>query len=296
MSKRDYYQVLGLSKSATTDDIKSAFKKLARQYHPDVNKEPTAEAKFKEISEAYEVLGNEEKRRQYDQFGHFDFGGSGPQNPYNQQYWQNVNINFEDLFGDILGGMGGGRRARNTRGFDFGGFGGGQYGSKGSDLLWSLSLPLEEAMTGTEKQLLLPNNKKVKVKIPAGVDNGSKIRLAGQGNPGVGNGSAGDLIIEIKVTPSTIYKRDGLDVYTDLKISLKDALIGIKAEVTTLHGAGVVTIPKNVQSGYILRLRDKGIKDKNQTGHHYVRVLVIYPDFNSEDYEQIMTLLQKYAG
>ncbi len=305
MAKKDYYKVLGLTKKATDAEVKTAFKKLARQYHPDVNPgKKEAEDKFKEVSEAYEVLGDEKKRRQYDQFGSFDFGGGGPQNPYSQHYWQNINFNqgdFDDIFGEIFG-FGGPKRGRKASGvkFDFGGAGGGGFNNMsrdGSDIQWSLTIDFLEAVNGCEKQILLSDGQRVKVKIPQGVDDGSKIRLSGKGNPGIGGGSSGDLIIETKVNPHAYFKRDGDDIYVSVDVSLSEALKGGKITVPTITGSVALTIPKGTQSGQKLRLKGRGttnIKSKS-VGNQYVEIMVKYPDdLSDSEIEHITKIIDKH--
>ena len=200
----DYYKILGVDKSASDDEIKKVFKKLARQYHPDLNPgNAEAEKKFKEVSEAFEVLSDTKKRKQYDQYGSFNFGQEGPQNPYSQDFWQQGGFNevdLNDIFGDIFG-MGGAKRGRRAgkMNFDFGGQGDDPFGRSRPDLVWQLPIEFMDAAKGVEKQVLLNDGKKITVKIPAGVVTGSKIRVAGKGNPGVAGGQAGDLYIETQV-------------------------------------------------------------------------------------------------
>lgn len=305
MGNKDYYKVLGISKSASQDDVKAAFKKLARKYHPDVAKDKAqAEDKFKEISEAYEVLGDVKKRKQYDQYGSFNFSGGGPQNPFNQGYWQQSNFNdvdLEDIFGDIFG-FGGPKRGRKTSrssSFNFGGAqGSGQTRSrKGSDINWALPIEFLEAVNGCEKQILLTDGKKVKVKIPAGVMDGSKVRLTGKGNPGVAGGQAGDLIIETQVKDHPYFRREGNDIHMDLKVSLDEALTGAKVAVPTIHGPLQMKIPKGTQSGQKLRLKGKGaphLKTK-ELGNQYIYLLVTYPkDLSAQEIEQIQKILEKH--
>lgn len=302
MSNKDYYKVLGVSKSASHDEIKAAFKKLARKYHPDICKEEGAEDKFKEISEAYEVLGDEKKRKQFDQFGSFNFGNGGPQNPFSGfgggggHTINDVDLNdiFADLFG--FGGPQRGRRSGNVH-FDFGGSGFRQAGRKGSDLQWSLPIDFLDAVNGCEKQILLHNGQKVKVKIPAGMSDGSKIRLAGKGNPGVAGGAAGDLIIELKVKDSGDFYRDGNNIHSKISVDLKDALNGVKIDVPTISGSVQMKIPANVQSGQKLRLKGKGVTNTKTKakGDHFVEVLVKYPkDIKEKDKKEIIKILEKY--
>lgn len=300
MPQKDYYKVLGVKKSATQDEIKAAFKKLARQYHPDVNpNNKESEARFKEISEAYEVLGDAAKRKKYDQFGRFDFGSGGPQNPYTQQYWQSVNLNdfdLEDIFGDIFGF---GWPKRGRRGgrvhFNFGGMPG--RARDGSDVHWSLPIDFLEAARGCEKQILMADGKKIKVKIPAGVDNGSRIRLAGKGNPGVAGGQPGNLIIETQVKPHPIFRRKGDEIHLDVNVSLAEALRGDKISVPTISGTVAMTLPKNAQSGQTLRLKGKGVRNLKTgvPGDQYVHLLVKYPrDLSEAERDKILEIVTKH--
>ncbi|MBF0103881.1 MAG: DnaJ domain-containing protein [Deltaproteobacteria bacterium] len=302
MSRKDYYKVLGVEKKAPQAEIKSAFKKLARKYHPDVNHEKSAEQRFKEISEAYEVLGDEKKRAQYDQFGSFNFGSGGPRNPYSQNYWQSSNFNdvdLEDIFGDIFG-MGGPKRGRKAgrSSFNFGRDDFYQQTSReGSDINWTLPIDFIEAANGCEKQILLTDGKKIKVKIPAGVDHGSKIRLAGKGNPGVAGGSAGNLIIDIQVNPHSYFKREGDNIHLDASLSLEEAVNGASIKVPTLTGMVQVKIPGGTQSGQKLRLKNKGVKNiKTQIpGDLFVNLHVKYPaNLSNEDKDKLVSILEKY--
>lgn len=300
MAKKDYYKTLGVNKSASQAEIKSAFKKLARKYHPDVNPDDkkNAEEKFKDISEAYEVLGDEKKRAQYDQFGSFDFGSQGPHNPHSQAYWQSVNMNdidLEDIFGDVFG-FGGPKRGRRSKGFsfNFGQDGGFARGRDGADIEWSMPIDFLEAVNGCEKQILLNNGQRIKVRIPAGVYDGAKIRVAGKGNPGVGGGQAGDLIIETKVQTHPTFQRDGDDIYVDVTVPLSTALQGGKIDVPTIDGTVQMKLPRFAQSGQKLRLREKGVRNiKTRThGDAYVRLLVKYPtDLSAADVEKILQII-----
>lgn len=305
MAQTDYYKVLGIEKSATQADVKTAFKKLARQYHPDVNPDnPEAEKKFKEISEAYEVLGDEKKRRQYDQMGSFNFGSGGPQNPFQQGYWQQGNFNdvdLEDIFGDIFG-FGGPKRGRKAGHVNFN-FGGGPGGARsaaprdGSDIHWVLPVDFLDAVNGCEKQILLTDGKKIKVKIPAGVDTGSKVRINGKGNPGVAGGAAGDLIIETQVQPHSDFSRDGDDIHLNVDVPLKNALEGGTLAVATIDGKVQIKIPEGSQSGQKMRLKGKGVANVKSKfrGDQYVHLLIKYPDkMSATDKEQLLAILAKY--
>ena len=299
MSK-DYYKALGIKKSASQAEVKSAFKKLARKYHPDVNSEKSAEAKFKDASEAYEVLGDAKKRKQYDTMGSFNFGSRGPQNPYTQNYWQSVNMNdiaLEDIFGDVFG-FGGPKRGRRSKTrFDFGGFGNRK--AAGSDASWTIPLDFISCVNGCQKEILMSDGKKVRVKIPAGVDNGSKIRLAGKGNPGIGGGKAGDLIIEIKMESHSYFERKGNDIHVNLNLSLAEAISGAKITVPTISGNVGMKIPAGSQSGQKLRLKGKGAKNikSGVNGHQYVHLVVKYPSrLSKADAKEIVDIVEKHKA
>lgn len=302
---KDYYKILGIEKSATHDEVKKAFKKLARQHHPDLNPgDKKAEEKFKEASEAYEVLGDEKKRKQYDQFGAYDFGDSGPQNPYSEGFWQSsgfAQADIEDIFGEIFG-MGGpkrGKRGRVVHGFGGGSPFGQTVGRDGSDVQWTLPLDFIEAATGTEKHILLNNGQKLKVKIPAGVETGSKIRLAGKGNPGVGGGRSGDLIIETQVALHAQFRREENDIHVDVDVPLATALTGGKISVPTIAGAVEMKIPRPVQGGQVLRLKDRGVQNfkTKDVGHQYVHLNITIPQgLRDEDVEKIVKVLRAHAS
>jgi len=300
MSRKDYYKLLNVDKKASEADIKTAFKKLAREYHPDVNpNDKVAEEKFKEISEAYEVLGDKKKRQQYDQMGTFNFGRSGPTDPHSQNYWQNVHfddVDINDIFGDIFG-FGGPKRGRRQGQVRYG-FNQQQSRARtGSDISWTLPLNFMDAVNGTEKQILLTDGKKVKVKIPAGVVTGSKVRLAGKGNPGVAGGKAGHLIIEIEVKGHKTFKREGDDIHVNVEISVAEALQGAKVSVPTIHGDVTMKIPAGSQSGQKLRLKGKGapnLKTKN-SGNQYVHLLIKLPtDLSDKEKKEIIKIIEKH--
>ncbi|MDF2867819.1 MAG: molecular chaperone DnaJ [Gammaproteobacteria bacterium] len=314
MAKRDYYEVLGVSRNASEAEIKKAYRKLAMKYHPDRNPDQDSAAKFQEISEAYEVLTDEQKRAAYDQFGHAGvegqaagggagfggFGGFG---------------GFEDIFGDIFGGGGGGR-SRQSR------------AQRGADLRYNLDLTLEEAVHGTNKNIRIPTlvscktcggsgakkgskpqtckqcdghgqirlqqgfftvqqtcpvchgegsiitdpcsdchgqgrtqeYKTLSVKIPAGVDTGDRIRLAGEGEAGTQGGPAGDLYVQVNVKEHAIFTREANDLHCEVPISFVMAALGGEVEVPTLDGRVKIKIPAETQSGKLFRLRGKGVK------------------------------------
>jgi DnaJ-class molecular chaperone len=262
---KDYYQVLGVSKTATVDEIKKAYRKLAVQYHPDKNKSKEAEEKFKEINQAYEVLGNPQKRQQYDQFGAaaFENGGRGGA-------------------GGPFGGFGGQQgpfsytyTTNDSQGFDFGGFsdpfdifeqffgGGTPFGRRKP--VYSLRIEFMEAVKGTTKTVNI-DGKKRDIKVPAGVNEGSRIQFS-------------DFDIIISVSQSSKFRREGYDIVTELKIPMAEAALGGVEEVETIDGKVKLKIPQGTQPGTLIRIKGKGVKHVNSTsrGDHYVRVQIEVP-------------------
>jgi len=345
-NKRDYYEVLGVEKGASDAEIKSAFRRLAKKYHPDLNKDdPSATEKFKEVQEAYEVLGDETKRSQYDRFGHAGvngangagFGGFGG----GFSGFEGADFDFGDIFDNIFGG-----------GFSSSGFGGRSSGenrkSRGSDLLMRVDLDFEEAVYGTEKDFDLDvvedceechgkggfdektcdtchgsgtitseqhtilgsflskttcpdcrgsgktfqktcsscrgkgkvkNHKTITVTIPAGIDTGDRLRVAGKGNAGGNGGPNGDLYLEFVVKEHKFYRREGDDIYLELPLTITEAILGAKKEIPTLYGNIQLTVPAGTNSGEKQRIRGKGIDNKahHTKGNMYVIMKVLTP-------------------
>ena len=336
MNKRDYYEVLGVAKDATADEIKRAFRKLAKKYHPDVSKEPDAAEKFKEAQEAYAVLSDETKRSQYDQYGHaaFDQMNGGAGFDFSDFDFSDI---FDGLFGSSFGGFGGfGRRQSNNGARD------------GADKLMRINLSIEDAVFGTKKKInidvnsecrschgkgghgektcstchgkgvvtqqqrtilgafmtqttcpdcngkgrvfdktcadchgkgFVRENKNVDVKIPAGVDNGSRLRLAGKGDAGINGGADGDLYLEFAVKEHPIFIRDDYDIYLEVPITITDAVLGCKKEIPTLYGDVKLNIPAGSQSGDKLRIKDRGVTHINSStkGDMYIILKVVIP-------------------
>lgn len=359
MSKKDYYDVLGVSKTATADEIKKAYRKLARQYHPDVNKDnPEAAEKFKEVSEAYSVLSDEQKRAQYDQFGHaaFENGGAGGAGGFGgfEGFGGFGGGGMEDIFDMFFGGQGRGSRGSNAG------------PQRGADLRFDLEITFEEAAFGLEREISLyrdkqcphchgngaepgskvetcpechgsgeirftqntmfgqmtnvrpcpkchgegkiisepckecrgqgtvKKNKKLKVKIPAGVDNGSRLRVAGEGEAGVKGGPSGDLYVYLYVKPHKFFERDGTTVYCEVPINIVQATLGDEIKVPTLDGQVVMKVPEGTQPGKVLRLKGKGIPSlRNSTrGDQLVRIKVVVPQKLNEKQKDA---LRKFA-
>lgn len=285
MAQTDYYKALGIEKGASAEDIKKAFRKLAVKYHPDRNPDnKAAEDKFKEINEAYAVLSDPKKKEQYD-----TFGSSG----FHQQYSQEDifrGFDFGNAYKDMGGGFGGGG-AEDIFSRLFGGAfgrGGGRGGfqagpQRGGDHEMEISVSFRDAAQGAEKQIAFRRNgqrEELKIKIPAGVDNGSKIRIAGKGAPGEGGGPAGDLFLILRVLPDPAFTRDGGDLLVDRFITFSAACLGTSLDVPTLDGDKRIKVPAGIQPGTKIRLKGCGIKPlgSNSKGDLYVKIGVHIPE------------------
>ena len=294
--KRDYYEVLGVPKDADDAAIKKAYRQLAKKYHPDMNPgDKEAEIKFKEASEAYAVLSDAEKRRQYDQFGHAAFeGGAGGAGAGGFDFDFG---DMGDIFGDIFGNMFHGQKnsgySRQSSGFGgqgfHSGFGGSGFGGhtqeKGSDLRSEVSISFEDAAFGCDKMIRLSDpsgsgSQTLQVHVPAGIENGKSIRLKGKGNPGFNGGEAGDLLLKVNIQPKPGYERNGMDVYTTTEIPFTTAVFGGEAKVSTLYGDVICRIPEGAQTGRKIRLKGKGIvsmKNPSVHGDQYVTIRIQVP-------------------
>ncbi|NLZ12099.1 molecular chaperone DnaJ [Neopusillimonas aromaticivorans] len=348
MAKRDFYEILGVGKNATDDELKKAYRKLAMKYHPDRNPDSKeAEEKFKEVKEAYEILSDESKRAAYDRFGHAgvdpNAAGAGGMGGMGGAGFADA---FGDIFGEIFGGGGGGGRR------------GGPQVYRGADLKYTLDITLEQAANGFDTEIRVPSwencdtckgsgakpgtkpqtcrtcggngavrmqqgffsvqqtcptchgsgqeitdpcaacdgvgrirkNKTLQVKIPAGIDDGMRIRSAGNGEPGVNGGPPGDLYVEIHLKPHPIFQRDGEDLHCELTIPFTTAALGGDIEVPTLSGKGSITIPEGTQTGKTFRLRGKGVKGVRSSypGDLYCHVVVETPVRLTEDQKKLL--------
>ena len=339
-SPRDFYEILGVSRGASDEEIKKAYRKLAMQYHPDRNKgDKKAEEKFKEINHAYDILQDSQKRAAYDRFGHdaFQSGGMGGAGGGPGMGGFDFSSGFADIFEDLFGNLGGGRRGQSQ-----------QSQTRGADLRYNLSVSLEEAFKGKQETIRVTTSatceschgsgsekgtkpiecptchgagrirasqgfftiertcttcqgmgrivkdpcracagsgrtrkeKTLSVSIPAGVEEGTRIRLAGEGEAGLRGGSAGDLYIFISVSPHTLFKRDGADIHCSIPVAMTTATLGGTIEVPTIDGGRVkVTIPEGTQTGHQMRLRGKGmsILRSGARGDMYIHVLAETP-------------------
>lgn len=306
MTKRDYYEILGVSKSASSDEIKSAYRKMARQHHPDIDKSAGADTRFKEIGEAYQVLSDSQKKQSYDQFGHAAFdrsagGGYSGGNPFaggnpfgggaKSYSWSsaggNPNIKFDfggfedpfDLFENIFGGMGG-----------FGGY-------QRSRPSYQLDISFDEAISGVEKNIEIETRnhlnkierKHLKIKVPAGTDNGTKMKF-------------GDIDIVFRVGRSGEFAREGADIFSEISISIPQLVLGDTFEVQTVQGKVKVKVPPGTQPGALVKLKGKGAPRLGSTGYgdHYVRINLSVPQNPSKQerqlYEELKNISSKKKG
>jgi len=288
MEYKDYYKILGVERSASADEIKRSYRKLARKYHPDVSKEPKAEDRFKEVQEAYEVLRDPEKRKAYDQLGsnwragqefrpppgwerdfHFR-AGRGAGGPADSGI-------FSDFFEQLFGGRG--------FGFDFGGAG---RTARGEDVQHQVEISLEEAYSGTTRTLQMQSpevdrtgrvsnrTRTLNVRIPAGVADGQRIRLSGQGSPGMAGGTAGDLYLQVAVRPHPRYRLVGRNIEIDLPVAPWEAALGARVQVPTPGGKVSLTVPPGSQGGSRLRLKGRGLPGR-KPGDLYVVLKIVNP-------------------
>lgn len=356
MAKKDYYETLGVSKSASKDEIKAAYRKLAKQYHPDINKAPGAEAKFKEVQEAYDVLYDDNKRATYDQFGHAAFEQGGNQGGFGGQGFSGAgfgDINLDDIFGSFFGG---GTRRRSAR----------RGPRRGEDQLMRVKVSFMDAINGKNITLNLTydemcthchgeggttstcsqcggtgyvmgqkntffgvmqsqetcplcggtgkiinsrcsscNGKgynKVKksfdVKIPAGINNGQQIRLAGKGSRGTNGGENGDLYIEVVTQAHPNFKRDGNDIHLTIPLSFIDASLGCEVEVPTVYGSVTLKIPSGTQPSQVFKLKGKGVKDMRSSvpGDQYVHLEIKTPDKLNKKQKELLNEFKKEEG
>lgn len=282
----DYYAVLGVKKNASADELRKAYKKLSRENHPDRKpNDASASEKFKQVQEAWDVLGDATKRQQYDQFGSA-FGPNGPQFQQGQRRGGAGPVDFQEMFGgnvdlsDLLGGMFGGGAGGSPFGQQAGRRG---RAAQGANIEAEIEIPFVVATEGGMQDLQLDSagkHERLSVKIPPGVSTGSVIRLAGQGQAGRDGGPAGDLLVTIKVASHSYFRREGSDLLIDVPLTVSEAALGTKVEIPTLaEGPMVVTIPPGTSSGAKLRLRGKGVPDQKTRarGDLYVVIKLVLP-------------------
>lgn len=287
---KDYYDILGVSEDASAKDIKKAYRDLARKYHPDRNPDkPNAEERFKEIQEAYSVLSDKDKRKEYDARRRFGggfgggFGGNGGRRSRTYRSPEGFNIRFEQGGGDVGGGFGGFSDIFNSF------FGGGerdpftqrQQRSRsrgGRDIQTTLRLSFDDALRGGKREVTLPDGEKIRIDIPKGVRSGFKIRLRGRGEPGP-RGQRGDLYVTFEVEDHPRFRRKGNDLYVTETIDAIEAMLGTERRIPTPYGQRIkITIPSGTQPGEKLRLRGQGVKTEKETGDLYVEIDVTIPE------------------
>jgi DnaJ-class molecular chaperone len=271
----DPYKVLGLKKNASDDEIRRAFRKLAKELHPDVNpSDATAAERFKRVSGAYDIIGDPEKRGRYDR-GEIDAAGE-PRRGFERQYaggaragarFGEQDVAFGDIFSDLFG-------ARGPRGPSAG------FSLRGQDVRYTLEVDFLEAATGARKRVTLPEGGTLDLTVPEGVGDGQVLRLKGKGAPGLRGGEAGDALVEIRVRQHDQFRREGADILLDLPITLDEAVLGAKIEVPTISGRVALQVPKGTSSGKVFRLKGKGVRHQatGGTGDQLITVRIVLPD------------------
>jgi curved DNA-binding protein len=283
---QDYYEALGVPRDAADDDIRRAYRRLAREYHPDVNKDPGAEDRFKEISEAYEVLRDPEKRERYDRLGpnwktgQDVSGATGVDDAGGQGGFRDVRVefgdggDFSDFFESFFGSRRGGRRGGGFGGFE--GFEG--FSTRGGDQEAELELTLEEAAGGGRRKVSLGDGREYEVNIPRGVRDGQRIRLAGEGGRGSGSGPSGDLFLRVRLKPHPRFRVEGRDLYAELPVTPWEAALGATVPMATLTGTTRIRVPEGSSCGRKLRLRGEGMPGPgDEAGDLYATVKIEVP-------------------
>ncbi len=275
----DPYKVLGVSATASQEEIQKAFRKQAKVLHPDLNPgDAKAEQQFKDISAAYEIIGDKDKRARYDrgEIGpdgseqqqrqyYREYAGAGAENPYHSAGGFSDFGEGEDIFSQFFSRRGGG--------------GGRQHRMRGQDAQYSMNVEFLDAINGTQTQIRLPNGPALDVKIPAGTRDGQTLRLKGKGHPGMGGGQPGDALIEVHVRPHAFFKRDGDDIRLDLPVTLAEAVNGGKVNVPTPKGPVTMSVPANSSSGKVLRLKGRGVPTRHGGhGDLYVTLAIVLPE------------------
>ncbi len=324
MDYKDYYKILGVSRSASDDEIKQAFRKLARKYHPDVNpNDKQAEAKFKDINEAYQVLSDKEKRQHYDRFGQEwrSYQQAGKQGGFEWGFGRGGSTSpgmgdtgfsdfFETLFGSMgiggMGGVSGGGGGTRYGGSPYGGAGVG-YGSgvgtrtNGQDMEQPVDITLEEALSGTTRKLQLTGMdgipRTINVKIPAGVDTGNRVRIAGEGSPSLAGGQRGNLFLVVRILPHDRFERDGADLKTTVEADLYAMLLGGEVRIPTIDGKTItLNLPEGTPNGKVFRLSNQGMPQQvntpNKRGNLYVTVQAQIPTRLSSHERQLFEELR----
>lgn len=294
---QNLYRILGIDQGASQADVKKAYRALAKELHPDLNKDDKRVAdRFKEVSAAYAILGDEEQRGKYDR-GEIDengnervssFGSGFGSRGFNARAGRDVDFDFDEaegIFSEFFRFTGGGKgeRKRSSRG---------PYKrrakARGLDISYEVTIGFEESITGGTRRLKLNDGRTVDIKIPPGIKNGQVIRLSGQGGPGLGDAPKGDALVEVRVSEHPYYRREGNDIHLELPISIDEAILGGDIQVPTPRGKLTVRIPRNSSTGKRLRLKGKGVETKKETGNMYVALKIMAPDKRSLDLERLM--------
>lgn len=283
----DPYLTLGVVKTSSLEQIKAAYKKLARKYHPDLNPgKNESEEKFKEVAHAYDLIGTAEAKSKYDS-GETDEQKQKRYEDYNKTQDQGRRHSYEyadgmddNLFSSFFGKN---KRHQNGSGFNY----------AGEDEIYQLEIDFKESALGAQKNINLPNGKKLQVQIPAGITSGKKLKFKGQGKAGIGTGGYGDLYIQINVKPSEQFKREGNDIVSELSISFFEAMNGGDAEVDTIDGKIMLKIPAGVTTGTRVRIKGKGVGKDNERGNHLAKINVVMPKDPSLEFKESMVHLEK---
>lgn len=283
---KSLYETLEINENSSADEIKKAYRKLARKYHPDVNKDSGAEEKFKEINAAYEVLSNPEKKQQYDQYGDSMFGG---QNFHDFARGQGSNVDLDEILRQMFGGGGGFGRSSFSQG-GFGGFGG--FSEPDLDTNAQVTIAFDVAILGGKQHITL-NNDSFDVKIPEGIENGQKIRAKGKGKSY--QGQKGDLILKINITSSSEYTREGDTLNKYFDVPLKTALFGGKIEIKTIHKDITLKIPQNTKQNQKFRVKELGVLNRKTgiKGDLYLKANIVLPKIEDLDEELVKILADK---
>ncbi len=285
----DPYHLLGVSRTASDEEVRKAYRRLVKELHPDVNPARAAEERFKKITAAFDIIGDPERRRQYDR-GEIDAGGEPRRQAYRAHAGPGANtrwsaggsiFNSEDPFSDLFSGLRGART----------GFRGAGFATRGQDVRYTLDVEFLEAATGTKRRVTMPGGGVLEITVPEGVNDGQVLRLKGRGAPGVDGGEPGDAMVEIRIRQHAFFKRQGDDILHDCPVTIDEAVLGGRIEVPTISGRVQITIPKGTNSGTVFRLKGKGVRSvtAGTTGDQLVSLKIVMPTEIDESMSYFMT-------